>query len=144
MKIYDIAIIGAGPAGIAAAVESCAMGIKNIILIEKAGNHSATIRNFYKDGKRVDKEWMGQKLENSGTIDFLDGTKESTLDFFDELLIKNDIETVFGEEAERVVKNKEIFDITTSGSNYHAKSVILAIGKMGKPNKPTCQITAEA
>lgn len=144
MKIYDIAIIGAGPAGIAAAVESYAMGIKNIILIEKAGNHSATIRNFYKDGKRVDKEWMGQKLENSGTIDFLDGTKESTLDFFDELLIKNDIETVFGEEAERVVKNKEIFDITTSGSNYHAKSVILAIGKMGKPNKPTCQITAEA
>ncbi len=144
MKIYDIAIIGAGPAGIAAAVEAYAEGIKNIILIEKAPNHSATIRNFYKDGKRVDKEWMGQKLESSGTINFLEGSKESTIEFFDNLLAKNNIEVVFNEEAEKVVKNKELFDITTSKSNYHAKSVILAIGKMGKPNKPTCQITPEA
>ncbi len=144
MKVYDIAIIGAGPAGIAAAVEAYAIGITNIVLIEKSQNHSATIRNFYKDGKRVDKEWMGQKVESGGTIEFLDGTKESTLDFFDELLSKNQIEVVFGEETERVVKNGDIFDISTSASNYHSKSVILAIGKMGKPNKPTCQITAEA
>jgi thioredoxin reductase (NADPH) len=45
--------------GIAAAVEAYAMGVTNIILIGKSGNHSATIRNFHKDGKRVDKEWMG-------------------------------------------------------------------------------------
>ena len=95
MKIYDIAIIGAGPAGIAAAVEAYALGITNIILIEKAGNHSTTIRNFYKDGKRVDKEWQGQKLENSGTITFLDSSKESTLDFFDELLLSHKIESLF-------------------------------------------------
>lgn len=59
------------------------------------------------------------------------------------MLAKHPIEAVFGEEVKRVVKNGDIFDITTSGSNYHAKSLILAIAKMGKPNKPTCQITAE-
>lgn len=144
MKIYDIAIIGAGPAGIAAAVEAYAMGVTKIILIEKAGNHSTTIRNFYKDGKRVDKEWQGQKLDSNGTITFLDGTKESTLDFFDELLSSHKIESMFNEEAEKVEKNGDMFDITTTASNYHAKSVILAIGKMGKPNKPTCIITPEA
>ena len=37
-----------------------------------------------------------------------------------------------------------MFDIATTASNYHAKSVILAIGKMGKPNKPTCEISAGA
>lgn len=144
MKIYDIAIIGAGPAGIAAAVEAYAMGINNIVLIEKGVNHSTTIRNFYKDGKRVDKEWQGQKFESTGTIDFLDGTKESTLDFFDNLLDENKIESKFGEEAERVIKNGDIFDIATTASNYHAKTVILAIGKMGKPNKPTCLIAPDA
>lgn len=144
MKIYDIAIIGAGPAGIAAAVEAYALGITNIILIEKSNNHSTTIRNFYKDGKRVDKEWMGQKLDSNGTITFLDGTKESTLDFFDDLLSNHKIESVFNEEAEKVVKNGDIFDIATTASNYHAKSVILAIGKMGKPNKPTCIMSTEA
>jgi thioredoxin reductase (NADPH) len=144
VKIYDIAIIGAGPAGIAAAVEAYALGITNIILIEKSNNHSTTIRNFYKDGKRVDKEWMGQKLDSNGTITFLDGTKESTLDFFDDLLSNHKIESVFNEEAEKVVKNGDIFDIATTASNYHAKSVILAIGKMGKPNKPTCIMSTEA
>jgi thioredoxin reductase (NADPH) len=144
LRVYDIAIIGAGPAGIAAAVEAYAMGITNIILIEKAGNHSTTIRNFYKDGKRVDKEWQGQKLESNGSITFLDGTKESTLDFFDELLSSHKIESFFNEEAEKVEKKDGIFDITTSASNYHAKAVILAVGKMGKPNKPSCQISAEA
>lgn len=144
MKIYDIAIIGAGPAGIAAAVEAYTAGIQNIVLIEKGVNHSATIRNFYKDGKRVDKEWQGQKFESSGTIAFFDGTKESTLDFFDNLLDNDKIDTKFGEEAERVVKNGDLFDITTSASNYHAKTVILSIGRMGKPNKPTCQITPDA
>lgn len=144
MKIYDIAIIGAGPAGIAAAVEAYAMGITNIVLIEKMANHSTTIRNFYKEGKRVDKEWMGQKVESDGTIVFLDGSKESTLDFFDNLLLEHKIEAVFNEEAERVVKNGDIFDIGAASSNYHAKSVILAIGKMGKPNKPTCPISPEA
>ncbi len=144
MKIYDIAIIGAGPAGIAAAVEAYTAGIQNIVLIEKGVNHSTTIRNFYKDGKRVDKEWQGQKFESSGTIAFFDGTKESTLDFFDNLLDNDKIDTKFGEEAERVVKNGDLFDITTSASNYHAKTVILSIGRMGKPNKPTCQITPDA
>jgi len=144
VKIYDIAIIGAGPAGIAAAVEAYALGITNIILIEKSNNHSTTIRNFYKEGKRVDKEWMGQKLESNGTITFLDGTKESTLDFFDDLLSNHKIESAFNEEAEKVVKNGDIFDIATTASNYHAKSVILSIGKMGKPNKPTCIMSPEA
>ncbi len=144
MKIYDIAIVGAGPAGIAAAIEAYAMGITNIILIEKTSNHSSTIRSFYKDGKRVDKEWQGQKLESGGTITFFDGTKESTLDFFDDLLSKHKIESKFGEEVEKITKEGDIFDISTSADTYRSKAVVLAIGKMGKPNKPTCPISPEA
>ena len=50
-KTYTIAIIGAGPAGIAAAIESYSMGLKEIVLLEKDENHNATIRKFYKDNK---------------------------------------------------------------------------------------------
>ena len=103
MKIYALAVIGAGPAGIAAACEAYAMGLHNVVLIEKGQNHSGTIRSFYKDGKRVDKDWQGQKIESSGTITFFDGTKESTLDFFDSILKKHEIDSRFSEEVEKIV-----------------------------------------
>ena len=83
--MYQLAIIGAGPAGIATAIESYVLGMRDIVLLEKDENHNATIRKFYKDNKRVDKDWKGQKVELDGTIYFMDGTKESTLDFFDQL-----------------------------------------------------------
>lgn len=75
-KIYELAIVGAGPAGIATAVESYIQGVKNIILLEKDTSHNSTIRKFYKDNKRVDVDWKGQKVELDGRIYFVDGTKE--------------------------------------------------------------------
>lgn len=80
--MYELAIVGAGPAGIATAVESYLQGVRNIVLLEKEANHNSTIRKFYKDNKRVDVDWKGQKVELDGRIYFVDGTKESTLDFF--------------------------------------------------------------
>ena len=45
-KVHEIAIIGAGPAGIATAVESVIFELENVILLEKGANHSETIRKF--------------------------------------------------------------------------------------------------
>ncbi|WP_200762166.1 NAD(P)-binding domain-containing protein [Nitrosophilus alvini] len=140
-KVYDIAIIGAGPAGIGTAIEAFIFGIKDILLIEKADNHSSTIRKFYKDNKRVDKDWMGQKVECEGNIIFMDGTKETTLDLFDRLLDKHKIDTEFNTEIEKIEKKGDIFDIeTTDNRQFKAKNVVISIGKMGKPNKPTYKI----
>ena len=49
--MYNLAIIGAGPAGIATAVESYLQGIRDIVLLEKDQNHNSTIRKYYKDNK---------------------------------------------------------------------------------------------
>ena len=46
---YDLIIVGGGPGGIASAVEASLFGVKKILLIEKADNHSQTIRQYYKD-----------------------------------------------------------------------------------------------
>jgi len=139
---YDIAIIGGGPGGIATALEAAVHGIKNIILIDKADNHSSTIRKFYKENKRVDKDWKGKSVEIEGNIPFMDGTKESTLDFFDKLLDYDKIDTLFNTEVESIVKNNddEDFLITTGNAGFKAKAVVIAIGKMGKPNMPSYKI----
>jgi len=137
---YELAIIGAGPAGIATAIESYAVGMRDIILLEKDENHNATIRKFYKDNKRVDKDWKGQKIELDGTIYFMDGTKESTLDFFDQLLDHESLELRTHTEVQKIVKTEGGFEVFIAGGSIRAKYVVVTIGRMGKPNKPDYKI----
>ncbi|PAF46391.1 pyridine nucleotide-disulfide oxidoreductase [Helicobacter sp. 12S02634-8] len=140
-KIYDIAIIGAGPGGISAATESVIAGIKDVILFEKGEEHSTTIRKFYKDNKRVDKDYKGQKVELNGNIFFNDGTKESTLELFSEILQNNHIQTRFKTEIESIKKEGDIFHLwATDNQAYQAKYIVISIGKMGQPNKPDYKI----
>ncbi|MCT7909963.1 NAD(P)-binding domain-containing protein [Arcobacter lacus] len=141
-KIYDIIVIGAGSAGIACIIEAKLKNIENTLLIEKTSNHSETIRKFYKDGKRVDKDWKNQITNLEGNIDFIDGTKESTLEYFEELLNKNEISPVYNTEVEKIIKNENtnLFEVHTLNKIYQTKYAIICIGKMGKPNKPDYKI----
>ena len=138
--IYQLAIIGAGPAGIATAIESYVLGMRDIVLLEKDENHNATIRKFYKDNKRVDKDWKGQKVELDGTIYFMDGTKESTLDFFDQLLDNEVVELRTHTEVQKIVKIEGGFEVFIAGGSIKAAYVVVTIGRMGKPNKPDYKI----
>ena len=140
MTTYDIIIIGGGPGGIASAVEASIFKIKNILLIEKGENHSQTIRKYYKESKRVDKVWKKQEIELLGNVDFFDGTKESTIDYFEVLLENETINTLYNTEVDRVIKESDIFKVVTANQNYYSKNVILSIGRMGRPNKPSYKI----
>ena len=140
--IYDLIIIGGGPGGIGSVVEAKELGLEKVLLIEKTENHSHTIRKFYKDKKRVDKDWQGQAVELEGSVDFVDGTKESTLDYFDKLLNDEVIDSKFNCEVQKVNKLDDIFTVETSGGEFQSKNVIVSIGRMGKPNKPNYKIPA--
>ena len=140
-KMHNLVIIGAGPAGIATAVESYILGIRDILLLEKDENHNSTIRKFYKDNKRVDKDWKGQKVELDGNIYFVDGTKESTLDFFEEVLAHHSVELRTHTEVQKIVKKEDgTFDVVTAQGTIPTRFVVVTIGRMGKPNKPSYKI----
>lgn len=140
-NIYDIAIIGAGPGGIAASIEANKAGIAKVVLFEKSNEHSSTIRKFYKDGKRVDKDYKGQIVDLRGSIPFKDTDKEGYLAMFDELLKENNIEPKYSTDIEKVVKKDGYFEISSTNNEvFQARFVIIAIGKMGQPNKPDYKI----
>lgn len=141
--MYNLAIIGAGPAGIATAVESYMQGIRDIVLLEKDQNHNSTIRKYYKENKRVDKDWKGQKVELDGRIYFVDGTKETTLDFFDEILANHSVELKTHTEVQKIEKMEGFFEVFVAGSSIMAKNVVVTIGRMGKPNRPEYKIPSE-
>ena len=140
-ELYDIIIVGGGPGGVAAAVESHIFKIQKILLIEKGDNHSQTIRMYYKESKRVDKVWKKQDVEMIGNVDFFDGTKESTLDYFEELLDSDTINTQYHTEVDSIEKQEYgHFKVITNKGDFYSKNVIVAIGRMGKPNKPSYKI----
>lgn len=138
--IHNLVIIGAGPAGIATAVEGYLQGIRDIVLLEKGETHNSTIRKYYKDNKRVDKDWKGQKVELDGRIYFVDGTKETTLDFFDEILENHSVELLTHVEVHNIEKKDDYFEITMNGKIIYSKKIVVTIGRMGKPNKPKYKI----
>lgn len=136
-KIYDVGVIGCGPAGISAAIE-CINKNLSVIVCEKGESHNMSIRKFYKEGKRVDKDYKGQVVELKGSIDFKDGNRESTLSFFDEIL--SPVEVAYQSDVESITPlgDNEGFSInTTDNRSYKARFVIISIGKMGQPNKPS-------
>ena len=140
--MYNLAIIGAGPAGIATAVESYLQGVRDIVMLEKDVNHNSTIRKYYKDNKRVDVDWKGQKVELDGRIYFVDGTKETTLDFFDEILEHHSVELQTHVEVQSIEKKDGYFEVFMAGKSVTAKNVVVTIGRMGKPNKPSYKVPA--
>jgi thioredoxin reductase (NADPH) len=136
-KIHQIAIIGAGPAGIASAVESVIFELQDIIVFEKGPNHSETIRKFFDDKKPVDRDWRGISVELKGNINFEDGTKEDTLNLFDRAIEEHLIDAKFKTEVVEILKEESLFRIiTNTNESFLAKNIVVAIGKMGKPNKP--------
>lgn len=139
MKKVDVIVIGAGPAGIGAAVEAKIKG-KEVVVVEKGAEICQTLLIFYKDGKRVDKEYKGFESQNLGHIPFEDGTKESTLATFKEALQKHQIAVECGNEVESVKKENGAFVVATAKASYECQYIIVAIGRMGKPNKPSYKI----
>lgn len=143
-KIFDTVIVGAGVSGISCAVELKIKNIDNFAVVEKSDNFFNTIRTFYKDGKRVDKNWRNQIIELLGNINFNGGLKEEVLDYFENLLKKHNINPLYNSEVEKIIKNSDdIFEVHLKENILKAKNVVVAIGKMGKPNKPNYKIPIE-
>ncbi len=90
---------------------------------------------FYKDGKRVDKAYKGCEGTNHGHVPFEDGTKESTIETFQNALKEHNIEVELVLKL-RALKMKMEFLVSTAKGVYECKNIIVAIGRMGKPNKP--------
>ena len=135
MKKVDLIIIGAGPTGIGCAVEA-KLKNKEVLILEKSSNICQTLMQFYKDGKRVDKAYKGCDSTNHSHINFEDGTKESTIKTFEDALKEHNIEVEFNCEVEGVKNEGGSFFLSTAKGVFECKNIIVAIGRMGKPNKP--------
>jgi thioredoxin reductase (NADPH) len=134
----DLLIVGAGPAGISTAVEARRAGIDRLLLIEKAPSHSFSIEKLYTPGKRVDKVYLGQDVECEGAVCIMDGTRETALATLEDFVRQFELPIRNNTEVERITPLEgggfEIRD--TQGNLFRSRTVVIAIGVYGRPNKP--------
>ena len=134
----DLLVVGAGPAGIATAVEARRAGIERILLLEKGSTHSYSIEKLYTPGKRVDKVYLGQEVECEGAVCIMDGNRESVLKTLDTFINQFELPIRYDTEVSAIRRQEDgTFLLEDSrGGTYHSRTVVIAIGVYGRPNRP--------
>ncbi len=144
MQKEELIIIGAGPAGISLGVEAVNAGISpnKILIIEKSREHSFTIRKYYPESKIVTANFKGFTPVCTGTMCLTDSSKSETISYLDSAIKENRLRVYYNEAVYKIEKNKEEFKIFTNKNIYLSRVVAIAVGILGKPNKPSYKLPA--
>jgi len=116
---YELAVIGAGPAGFSAAIYAVRAGIKTIVIDKGMGGGLANI---------------SPKIENYPGFDSISG-----LDLMEKMKqhASKYTDIHFGEEVKKIEKLDDKFKIETAKKTYIVKAVILCMGtEYRKLNQP--------
>jgi thioredoxin reductase (NADPH) len=130
-EVFDILIVGAGPAGISAALVAKQNELNCIVLDQN--NVGGTILH-YPRRKMV----MTQPVEIPmyGPLDKEEYSKEDLLSMWNELSTAFNLNIIPGQKLEKIAKQHDIFVVeTTDGSRFPAKNIVLALGRRGTPRK---------
>ncbi|MFA7216770.1 MAG: FAD-dependent oxidoreductase [Candidatus Paceibacterota bacterium] len=110
--IYDLIIIGGGPAGVSAGVYSARKQLKTLLITPEFGGQSIVSEGI--------ENWIGTiKLSGSDLAKNLENHLKAYAGDFVE--IKN-------ESAENISKSESVFEVKTEKSTYQSKSVLIATG----------------
>ena len=114
MKIYELIIIGAGPAGITSAVYAARKKMDFLLITKDIGGQAA---------------WSGE-VENYTGYQFISGPE--LVSKFEEHLRKFDINLKENEEVKELKKQNAIVYVKTNKDTYQARTVIIASGKRSR------------
>jgi thioredoxin reductase/ferredoxin len=127
---FDLIIVGAGPAGIAATLTAAKNGLR-FLTIEQ-DSLGGTVFNFPR-AKVVMTSAMDLPLY--GKVKLSETSKTDLLSLWLEALGRNNIKINEQEKVINIEKTGEIFSIETSKKVYTSNSVLLSIGRKGSPRK---------
>jgi len=143
--MYELIIIGAGPAGISMAAEARSVGIpsEQILVLEKGSTHSWAIRKFYPAKKIVLANYKGIEAVCKGVLCISDMSKDETLTYIDHAIEQYQIGVHYNEAVNAIRSLPGIgFAVETSKARYETRRCVIAIGILDKPNKPNYRIPA--
>ena len=129
-KRLDVMIVGAGPAGMAAALAAKAMNL-TYRCVDQESLGGCVYK--YPRGKLVMTAPVELPLE--GKMFFRQTSKEHLLGVWTEIMQKHQLRIQCNERVENIEPDGDGFIVRTSKAAYRASSVLLAIGRRGTPRK---------
>ncbi len=128
---YDLVIVGAGPAGIAASLTARKMGL-NFLTLEQ-DTLGGTVFTFPRS-KIVMTSAMNLPLH--GKVKLFETSKTQLLDLWHEVLEKNKITIRENCKVESISQSDEFFSLeTNTAGTITSHKILLAIGRRGTPRK---------
>ena len=129
-KRLDILIVGAGPAGMAAALTAKSLNL-SYRCIEQDSLGGCVYK--YPRGKLV--MTAPVELPLVGRFHFRQTSKEALLGKWTEIMQQQQLRIQTNERVEAVEKDGDAFIVRTTKAAYRAANVLLAIGRRGTPRK---------
>jgi thioredoxin reductase (NADPH) len=128
---YDVIIVGAGPAGISAALTARKHKLRFLTL--EQDTLGGTVYTFPR-AKVVMTSPMNLPLH--GKVKLHETSKSELLDLWNNALYENDIDIRENSKVEAIDETDGCFTVRVkSGEEYTARCVLLAIGRRGSPRK---------
>jgi thioredoxin reductase len=130
--VLDLAVVGAGPAGLSAALAAVERRLTHVVL-EQETSLGGTVLH-YPRRKLVLVQQVDLPL--GGRLKEAEYGKEEILDLMQRLIVAASLEIRFGERVQSVTRGSDgIFEAGTTKGSYRARSLILALGRRGSPRK---------
>jgi thioredoxin reductase/NAD-dependent dihydropyrimidine dehydrogenase PreA subunit len=128
---FDVVIVGAGPAGIAASLAAEEAKLR-YVGIEQEDSLGGTTYHYPRN-KLVMTAPM--KLPIIGEIKVREVSKEELMNIWQDILDKVNPNIHFSERMEGIELGNEYFTVKTNMGEYRTASILLAIGRRGTPRK---------
>src|SRR5882762_1921426 len=131
-KLFDLAVLGAGPGGLSAAARAAQRGMSHVLL-EAADKHANTVQQ-YQRRKHVMAE--PRMLPLRSDIAFAAGRREGILDQWEEGIRRGNMNVRYRSEVVAITGAQGAFQIQLKcGARVVAKNLILALGVEGNPRR---------
>jgi thioredoxin reductase len=128
---YDVVIVGAGPAGLAAGLSAIEHKLRYKVIEQEASLGGAV---FHYPRNKIAMT-APVKLALIGKVRFGEVQKERLIEFWRTVVKKTGLHIDFNECMQTIERDGKGFVVVTQAGRHRARSVLLAMGRRGTPRK---------